>query len=104
MARGQASKQSVEAVLLQTFPGAFKYDKEIRVPMVEDGTEIQIKITLTAAKTNVEVGGDNAIPGAATAVSGSVDGPSVVSNASQEIKPTEEEKERVKALMESLNL
>lgn len=104
MAKGQASKQSVEAVLLQTFPGAFKYDKEIRVPMVEDGAEVQIKITLTAAKTNVACGGDTAIPGAATMVSGSADGPSVVSNVSQEIKPTEEEQARVKALMESLNL
>lgn len=104
MARGAISKETVTKKILETFQNSFIYDKEIRVPMVEDGTEIQIKITLTAAKTNVEVGGDNAIPGAATAVSGSVDGPSVVSNVSQEIKPTEEEKERVKALMESLNL
>lgn len=99
MARGQASKQSVEAVLLQTFPGAFKYDKEIRVPMIEDGAEIQIKITLTAAKTNVECGGDVALPGATIA-----EGPSVVSNVGQEIAPTEDEKQRVKDLMESLNL
>lgn len=99
--RGQASKQSVEAVLLQTFPGAFKYDKEIRVPMVEDGAEVQIKITLTAAKTNVACGGDVAIPGAVTAdkVVAPVGAPSTV-----DIKPTTEEQERVKALMESLNL
>ena len=100
MARGQASKQSVEAVLLQTFPGAFKYDKEIRVPMVEDGAEVQIKITLTAAKTNVTCGGDTAVPGVVPAdkAVASVGAPSV------DIKPTEEEQERVKALMESLNL
>ena len=101
MARGQASKQSVEAVLLQTFPGAFKYDKEIRVPMIEDGAEVQIKITLTAAKTNVACGGDVAIPGEVTAdkVVAPVGAPSTV-----DIKPTTEEQERVKALMESLNL
>ena len=99
--RGQASKQSVEAVLLQTFPGAFKYDKEIRVPMVEDGAEVQIKITLTAAKTNVACGGDTAVPGAVPTdkVAAPVGTPSIV-----DIKPTEEEQERVKALMESLNL
>ena len=100
MARGQASKQSVEAVLLQTFPGAFKYDKEIRVPMVEDGAEVQIKITLTAAKTNVACGGDTAVPGVASADKAVAP----VGASSVDIKPTEEEQERVKALMESLNL
>ena len=104
MARGSISKEIVTKKILETFQNSFIYDKEIRIPMVEDGAEVQIKITLTAAKTNVEVGGDVAIPGAATVSSGGVDGPSVVSNVSQEIKPTEEEKERVKALMESLNL
>ena len=98
--RGQASKQSVEAVLLQTFPGAFKYDKEIRVPMVEDGAEVQIKITLTAAKTNVACGGDTAVPGVVP-VDKAV---APVGTSSVDIKPTEEEQERVKALMESLNL
>ena len=104
-AKGQVAKQQVAATILEAFgENAFTYDKEIRVNMVENGEPVQIKITLTAAKALVDAGGDTALPGAATAVSGSVDGPSVVSNVSQEIKPTEEEKERVKALMESLNL
>lgn len=95
MARGAISKETVIKKILETFQNSFIYDKEIRVPMIEDGAEIQIKITLTAAKTNVECG-DVALPGA--------EGPSVVPNVGQEITPTEDEKQRVKDLMESLNL
>lgn len=62
-AKGAASKAIITQKILETFDGAFQYDKEIRVPILEDGEVIQIKITLTAAKTNVAVGGDTALPG-----------------------------------------
>lgn len=63
MARGAVSKEKITNTILQTFPNSFTYDKEIRIPMVEDGEQIQIKVTLTAAKTNVGVGDENKIPG-----------------------------------------
>jgi len=62
MARGSLSKETITNKILETFDGAFIYGKEIRIPMVEGGEQIQIKVTLTAAKENVESGADNAIP------------------------------------------
>lgn len=107
MARGAASKEAVMSQILSTFDGAFRYDKEIRIPMVEDGEVIQIKVTLTAAKTNVDPGGDTAIPGAAktttkakaTAPASNIDSPSGFMNA-----PTEEEKKNVADLISKLGL
>ncbi len=65
-ARGAQAKAEITKKILEVFPNSFTYDKEIRVPMMEDGSEVQVKITLTAAKTNVEHGGDTALPGAAS--------------------------------------
>ena len=50
MAKGQISKDIIAKKLLETFEGSFKNDKEIRVPMTENGEIVEIKITLTAAK------------------------------------------------------
>lgn len=98
MARGAESKEMITAKILETFPGSFKYDKEIRVPCVEGGETIQIKITLTAAKTNVEGGGDIATQGVTTAsVSQTV--PSSFMN-----EPTEEEKQKVADLCSKLGI
>lgn len=54
MARGSSSKEIITEQILKTFDGAFLNGKEIRIPMIEDSGEVQIKIALTAAKTNVE--------------------------------------------------
>lgn len=62
MAKGQLAKEEIAKKILATFDGSFKYDKEIRVPIMENGELVQVKITLTAAKTNVEAGGDTAAP------------------------------------------
>ena len=101
MARGAASKEQVTAGILAAFPGSFKYDKEIRIPMNEDGEIIQIKITLTAAKTNVENGGDTATPGAVdyTATTS-------VNSASTNFmnEPTAEEKQAVADLVSKLGI
>ena len=53
-ARGAWSKEQVWNKILETFPGSFVNEKEIRIPMIENGDRIEIKVTLTAAKTNVE--------------------------------------------------
>ena len=63
MAKGQITKDIITEKILETFKGSFKYDKEIRIPYIENGEEIQIKCVLTCAKTNVDAGGENAIPG-----------------------------------------
>ena len=54
-ARGSVLKQEVATKILAAFPGSFLYNdgKEIRIPVMENGEEIQIKVALTAAKENV---------------------------------------------------
>lgn len=98
MAKGQESKNIITQKILDTFEGAFQYEKEIRIPIMENGELVQIKVTLTAAKTNVEQGGENALPG---------DVPITVKSKnafSAPIEATAEEKENVKNLLASLNL
>lgn len=60
MARGSLAKEIVFKKILETFEGSFMYNggKECRVPIDENGSEIQIKITLTAAKDNVSPTGE----------------------------------------------
>ena len=93
MARGQASKEIITKKILETFEGSFPYDKEIRIPIEENGEIVQIKVTLTAAKVNVEQGGNTALP---TANKVEVD------TTNREI--TEEEKKEVKDLISILGL
>lgn len=88
-ARGSVEKEIITNQILKTFSGSFVFGKEIRVPIInaESGEEIQIKITLTAAKDNVP----HETEGAA---------PTVVENEIAE--PTEEEKKQVEDLVRSL--
>ena len=57
MARGTESKSYITKKILETFEGSFLYNdgKEIRIPLKEDGEIVQIKVTLTCAKTNVSI-------------------------------------------------
>ena len=50
MAKGAQAKTEITETILKTFPNSFINEKEIRIPMTEDGADIQIKVTLTAAK------------------------------------------------------
>ena len=52
-ARGTASKEQIISALQSLFPSAFSAGKEFRIPIVEDGEEVQIKVSLTAAKENI---------------------------------------------------
>lgn len=97
MARGSVAKEIVAKKLLETFEGSFAYEKEIRIPIVENGEIIQIKVTLTAAKTNVEQGEENAVPGTIT-----IKNPEALTQ--MKVEPTAEEKENVRKLLASLNL
>ena len=100
MAKGQKSKIDIQNKILEIFPKAFIYNKEIRIPIIEDSEEIQIKVTLTAAKENVYSGQDNVTPGTTAEMN-------FESNKQVEqkiIEPTQEEKDNVKKLMETFGL
>ena len=99
-ARGSESKNIIIAKLLETFAGSFIYDKNVIIPMVENGESLQIKIALTCAKTNVENGMDNAIPGAEIATTTT---PKTIDNHGV-AEVTEEEKQNVLKAMKALGL
>ena len=97
MANGAFSKKIVTDKILSTFEGSFIYNdgKEIRIPVIENGERVEIKITLTCAKTNV--GGADACPTSPSSEE--------VSDTEQPIAaPTEEEKKKVSNLLATLGL
>ena len=98
MAKGSILKQEITNKILETFPGSFLYNngKEIRICGNENGELLQVKVTLTCAKENVEVGNDN--DNNVTIAANNV----VDSNTT--VEPTQEEKDNVRRLMEALNL
>ncbi len=105
MAKGALAKENIINKILETFEGAFKYDKEIRIPMMENGEEVQIKVALTCAKTNVDRGEDVAIPGASTVKASTTTASATVSKVSTTVaEPTEEEKKNVEDLLIKLGL
>lgn len=104
MARGTASKEVITQKILDTFKDSFKYDKEIRIPIMEDGELIQIKCTLTCAKVNVQPNGDIAIPGEEVKESGSINFQDGNSTVQTNIEPTQEEKDNVEKMMKALGL
>lgn len=119
MARGAESKSQIMNKILDTFDGAFLYNdgKEIRIPLTENGEQVQIKVTLTCAKDNVVPGADNALPGTSSAaVASNVTnssyhfGTTMSATVTEQkeikptIEPTAEEKANVKSLLEALGL
>ena len=99
--KGAVSKEVVIAKILEVFPDAFVYDKTVRIPMIEDGNELQIKVALTAAKDIVEPGSDNAIPAAkgGKVVAGEFSFPEP-----KKIEVSSEEQSAVQNLMNELGL
>ena len=97
--KGAQLKNEITQKILSTFAGSILYNdgKEIRINGTEDGLPVQIKVTLTCAKTPVE--SESII-----AVSAEEDAPVVVSNEKVPNEPTEEEKARLDRLLKSLNL
>lgn len=104
MARGTASKEVITQKILDTFKDNFKYDKEIRIPIMEDGELIQIKCTLTCAKVNVQPNGDTAIPGEEVKEDSSINFQNGNSTVQENIQPTQEEKDNVEKMMKALGL
>ena len=101
-ARGSESKNIITAKLLETFAGSFIYDKNVIIPMVENGESLQIKIALTCAKTNVESGMDTAIPGATASTTVTPTPKAMDTHGVAEV--TEEEKQNVLKAMAALGL
>ena len=95
--RGAESKSAITQKILDTFEGAFLYDKEIRIPMNENGEIVQIKCVLTCAKVNV--GTDNNATNIST-----IENSSNTEVKTQAIELTEEEKNNVNTLIEKLGL
>ena len=102
MAKGAIAKEAITNKILSSFDGSFINGKEIRVPMMENGEELQIKITLTCAKNMVTPVGKS-IPSNST--------PSTTSNKIEFeqpqtnidlTEPTEEEKQNVEKLIQAL--
>jgi hypothetical protein len=96
MAKGATEKEVVIQRILSTFEGSFVYGKEVRIPI----NDVQIKVTLTCAKENVEAGGDTAVPGAAPAVTNAFD----TMAEKEEIHASEEEVKLVNSLIDKLGL
>lgn len=94
-AKGAVAKQSITDEILNYFPGSFVHDKVIRIPVMENGTMVEIKVALTCAK--------DVVGNAAVALSG--DSPSSM-GASEQVLPqmTDAEKENVRILMEQLGM
>ena len=101
MARGQEEKLIVINKIKEIFPEAFEYDKTIRIPI----GDVQIKVALTAAKDNVEPGGDVAVPGVkATKVTIAEGSEPVFEDVSKTIEPSQSELDAVNNLMSQLGL
>ena len=100
--KGAESKNKITQKILETFSGSFLYNdgKEIRIPLLENGETVQVKVTLTAAKVNVSPDGETIIPGAAQD-NGQIN---FAEDVVQATAPTEEEKKNVAELLKSLGL
>lgn len=102
MAKGAKVKAEVYKKILEMFPGSFMYnsDKELRIPIVEDGESIQLKLTLTVSKTPVE--NDNVAVAAGERDEGSFPAPVGSPTATPQV--SDEEKQTLQAMMERLGL
>jgi hypothetical protein len=100
--KGAESKNIITQKILETFGGSFLYNdgKEIRVPMLENGETVQIKVTLTAAKVNVSPEGETALPGEDNTDLSITFSTNMV----EKTAPTAEEKKNVADLLKSLGL
>jgi hypothetical protein len=63
MARGSQAKQEILEKLKETFPNSFMEDAKIlRIPWIENGETVEIKIQMTAAKNLLGGSGAAATP------------------------------------------
>ena len=92
--KGSIAKEEIIKRMMEVFEDSFMNDKTLIIPMMENGEEVQIKLTLTASKTNIpHSNGKAEIP--MTVATG-------MSNSVEVVEPTEEEKQRVVDLINKL--
>ena len=103
-AKGSHLKKEIMGKILEIFPDSFLYNdgKEVRINGIEDGVQLQIKVTFTTAKTPVEneEGGTPLIKSSKDEEINFEDSPQ--EKVPQE--PTEEEKERLAMLLDKLGM
>ena len=106
-ARGSESKNIITAKLLETFAGSFIYDKNIIIPMVENGENLQIKIALTCIKTNVSAEDSTPIEFKTTSAANSsneINFEDTPTPSPAGINATPEEKANIARLVEKFNI
>ena len=98
-AKGTEAKSAISEKILDIFPNAFEYGKELRIPYEENGEEVQIKVTLTCAKVNVSN------PNLETSENSEEDNAVSPSTSPRDLsEPSVEEKETLEELISKLNL
>lgn len=110
--KGAQLKGEITQKILATFPNSFLYNdgKEIRIDGIENGERVQIKVTLTASKVPVdnEDGVITVTSVGETPIKAEFEGGAevrtFVPNEKIPDEPTEEEKARLKTLLEGLGL
>lgn len=104
MAKGAESKSLVTKKILEIFPNAFLYnsDKEIRIPLTEQGETIEIKVVLSCAKTPVQEAAVLDWSGSSSAKPAAEPIPAPSEVASPQI--SEEDRRKVQELMTKLGL
>lgn len=107
-AKGSILKGEITQKILAAFPGSFLYNdgKEIRINGSEAGVPLQIKVTLTAAKEPVEsiaVTSDTEAP-IKVEGEGTPAVKTIMPAEAIPAEPTDEEKARLKTLLEGLGL
>lgn len=97
-AKGATAKKEVFEKMLEVFEGSFMYNggKELRINCEEESGPVQIKVTLTAAKEPVSVGG--AAVASQTAPTNNFPKPKEL------VEPTDAEKKNVEDLLAALGL
>lgn len=102
-AKGSIAKVDIFKKILDTFNGSFMNgEKELRIPWMENGEQLEIKVTLTAAK---DILGDL---GATSQVNPTHTEPATTSipmntqTADVPSEPTDEEKERIAKLVAAM--
>lgn len=108
MAKGQILKKEISKKILSIFPNSFLYNngKEIRINGVEEGENLQIKISLTCTKDAVIPGNDVKLPGEENIITPITISKNEINFDNQPItsEPTLEEKQNVADLLASLGL
>ena len=104
MAKGQLAKEGIKNKILEVFDGAFTYSngKEVRIPWMEGDNLVQIKVTLTCAKDNVDPTGEVLVKSAAAPKEEGA--PTGFPMPHKKVEVSEEEKKNVEDLLSALGL